>query len=127
MSKIYNDSENPNLLWMEFDTPNWDNYNDLLSELESKLKTDSIVYYLIFVPLIDLPKGSPMPHMQRLLKIADKSPFIDQLIVIIPNWMIMAQTFGQMMLKITGMSDHVVFVKTHEEALKQYKKYQETL
>jgi hypothetical protein len=123
MSQVYLDDNHDDLIWAEFTGPDWTAYNILLDNVEDELRKQGANVCVIFTPTVDLPQGSPMPHIQRFVKMVQTYPRFDLLIPVVPPWMKMAKVFVNIVLKFTSMQYQVTLVSNHEEAVKRYELY----
>lgn len=125
MSLLYADPDYPDLFWMEFNGPTWDEFNLLLSDLTQLSRERQAPYSLIFYPSVDMPRGNPMPHLKRMMRVMDEDPHFEHMIAIVPDWMRIAATFARVAMQIFQPSnrsyeDTGFMVKTPEEARATY-------
>lgn len=126
MGAVYFDATHENLVWLEFDGPTWDSYHILLDEFVKLIREHPTPSCMIFVPAVDMPKGSPMPHIQRMMTLMEREPNFEMMIAVVPAWMRVAAMFAKMMMRVFRhkMPEEQTIAKDREEALAIYQRYQ---
>lgn len=117
MSRIYFDANRKDIIWFEFDGPNWDVYNEKLSELIALARQSETPICFIFEPSIDMPKGNPMPHIKRTIKIVDEEANIAQMFVILPKSFAIAKIFAQLTQKLFNSDSSMSMCDDRADAL----------
>lgn len=125
MSLVYIDNAHDDLIWMEFDGPTWDEFHVLVDELAEMTKARTTPYCLIFVPTVDMPKGSPMPHIRRLMNFMDREAKFELMIAVVPKWMRVAAVFTNIVMKMfhKNANEKGATVGSREEAFAAYAEY----
>lgn len=122
MNQVYQDAEYNNLIWMEFEGPTWDELHTLLSQLAELSKTRGTSYCLVFSPLVDMPRGNPMPHIKRFMKALEADPNYVSMIAVLPRWMVIASAFTRVAARMFGFSaTEATTVTTREEAIEAFR------
>ena len=122
-STFHPDANHPDLVWVIYGGPTWNEYNELLTNFEAYLKQDGENICVIFTPQVDLPKGSPLPHIQRFIRMVENYPRFDLLLPIVPPWMGLAKVFVNIALQFSKTGKGVELVSTEEAALARYQQY----
>lgn len=100
MNSVTRDETYRDLVWVRFEGPDWDDYHALLSALKQFADAADDPFYLVFYPLIDMPAGSPISHMRRLVDFVNNEPTVLHMFAIVPKRMAIAKMFSQMASRI---------------------------
>lgn len=117
---LYTDEQRQQLLWWDLEKTTWDLFHQNLDEIHAKsIAEDVEPFVVIFRPSNDMPKGSPMPHLQRMIRICSHENII-RLIIVAPQSMRFAWAFVSATSRVLGLDKHADIVSTTEEALERY-------
>lgn len=116
----YIDYENPewgqSLYWQFDPRTGWEGYHEQLDEIVAYAKTASEPFILVFHPQGDVPKGNPMNHMQRIIKISKNEKNILQTIVIMQSSWFVAKAFVRIINRVMSLEPDVMLIFSMEEA-----------
>lgn len=115
MRNITPDETYDDIVWGVFEGPTWNEFHELLLEIEKYTEQRDTPFYLMFQPTIDMPKGAPFPHMRRILEIVNKEPKILHLIVVVRSSMIIAKQFAAIAAKIFPQQMKLASIVTSTE------------
>lgn len=123
MSAIQFDTNYPRLIRWTFDPDTdsgWNGYNLQLDELRDIINGLDEPHVVIFMPTADMPPGNPLPHIQRLIRVASDLPNLVRVLGIIPNDHRVGQTFAQIAVKAMRLDRHMELLGNEAEAIKRY-------
>lgn len=123
MSHLKWDDERPNVLWW---TPsnkpgewNWEIYHAHLDEIEVIIQERNEPFYVIFKPGADLPQGSPIQHMKRVVDVTRNYDKLMLMPIILPPQMPLAVTFANVLNRLIGIDQYTPIVRSDAEALQK--------
>ena len=123
MQVIYRDEKHPDLVWLKFEGPSWDEFHELMNQFETWTRETQAPFYLVFYPTIDMPKGSPLPHIRRLIKFLNAEPKIRYMITILPKNMIIAKGFANLATRLfPGQTMQSTIITDVDEVYAIYRK-----
>ena len=100
MQDIKRDEKYPDLVWVTFEGPAWDDFHTLMEAFEKFTEESPTPFHMVFYPIVDMPKGSPLPHIQRMIRFMNNNPKIEHMITILPRKMIIAKMFANIAMKL---------------------------
>ena len=127
MAGIYRDATYPDLVWMEFNGPSWEEFHELFAELEAFNSVSDDGYCLAFYPTIDMPRGAPMTHIRRLMSFLNKEKKIVAMITVLPRHMIFAKAFADLATRMFPGATPSSIVNHRDEVHDAYAKLAEKI
>lgn len=116
MGMVYTDETTADLIWVRFDGPTWTEYHDLLDTFNAYTRSHPTPFCMVFYPTVDMPSGSPLPHIKRMVTMMQQNAKIAHLIVVMPPGMIIAQRFAELSTKLfVGHITHFSMVANADE------------
>ena len=122
MQGIYHDPEYPDLVWMEFNGPTWNEFHTLFAELETFNATAEVGYFLAFYPTVDMPRGAPLNHIRQLISFLNHEPKVLGMVTVMPRHMIIAKTFADLVGRLFPASTPSSIVMSKEDVYEAYLK-----
>lgn len=116
---VYFDETKPNLLWWDLEETDWDLFHNHLSEISHIIEDRETPFVVIFRPSGDMPKGSPIVHLKRMIRVCSHEKVI-RLIIVAPQAMRFAWAFVSATSKILGLDQYSDIVTNEEEAIEHY-------
>lgn len=128
MSYLYWDEDIPNLLRWEPSGAagewDWEVYHKHLDEIDAIAQEATEPFYVIFTPSADLPAGSPIQHMKRVVDIAKRHDKLMLMPIVVPHQMPLAATFANVLNRLVGLDAHTPVVRSYEDALAKIRQHQ---
>ncbi len=116
---IERDPTHENILWIQTpgDNITWDDHHVAWNDLADYATRAESPFYVIFQPTHDIPKGSPLSHMKRLVDIAKSQPNILELVIVLDRSMPLAKMFVRVLAGVFSFGKSVKIVNTLNDAM----------
>lgn len=123
MDAVRFDTEHPQLLRWDFDpsaVDGWNGFNQQLDAVRDIIRESEQPIVVLFTPLKDMPRGNPMIHIQRLMRVATSEPQFVRFIAILPADMRIAEVFGNIAMTALRIDTFAEIVANEQAALERY-------
>lgn len=108
------------IYWQFNPKDGWTSYHQGLDEITEYSKETDKPFILVFHPSGDIPRGNPMHHMNRIVKISKTDEKLLQTIIIMESSWFLAKAFASVLNKIMSLEPEVKLVFSLEEAKATY-------